>query len=114
MIELINIAESTRKDKKYMVEFNDGTVTHFGARNASDYTLHFDKERRNRYINRHLKDLKTNDPKRAGYLSMFILWSKPSFQDGTQYYIDLLKKYNKTGKLTVFKDAVNKLLKEKV
>jgi hypothetical protein len=31
-------------------------------------------EARARYRKRHAKDLKTNDPHRAGYLSYYILW----------------------------------------
>jgi len=48
--------------------------THFGKVGMSDYTKHKDKERRERYRTRHKKDLKTNDPTRAGYLSYYILW----------------------------------------
>jgi hypothetical protein len=48
--------------------------THFGTKGMSDYTLHKDKERRDRYRNRHRKDLMTNDPTRAGFLSYYILW----------------------------------------
>ena len=40
----------------------------------SDYTIHKDKDRRKNYRKRHKKDLKTNDPMRAGYLSYYILW----------------------------------------
>ena len=48
--------------------------THFGKAGMSDYTKHKDKERRSRYRGRHMKDLKTKDPIRAGYLSYYILW----------------------------------------
>jgi len=49
-------------------------TTHFGQRGATDYLLSKDKERRSRYRQRHQKDLKTKDPKRAGYLSYYLLW----------------------------------------
>ena len=49
-------------------------TTHFGQAGAPDYTLTGDKERRRLYRQRHRKDLKTNDPTRAGYLSYYILW----------------------------------------
>ena len=39
-----------------------------------DYTITNDKEQRDRYRARHKKDLETKDPKRAGYLSYYILW----------------------------------------
>lgn len=94
MIELINIKPSNRKDKKFEATFNkDGKIinTNFGAKGYEDYTDHKDKERRDRYINRHKKDLKTNDPTRAGYLSMFILWNKPSLEDSIKDYQKRLK-----------------------
>ena len=52
----------------------------FGAKGMSDFTIHKDTERRNRYINRHKKDLRTKNPMRAGYLSMYILWNKKTFK----------------------------------
>ena len=35
---------STRKNKKYMLIYNDGAV-HFGSAGMSDYTIHKDKNR---------------------------------------------------------------------
>ena len=56
-------------------ENNGRTKTiHFGQKNADDYTITKDKEQRDRYRTRHKKDLETNDPTRAGYLSYYILW----------------------------------------
>lgn len=49
-------------------------ITQFGASGMSDYTINKDKERRSRYRSRHQKDLNTNDPTKAGYLSYYILW----------------------------------------
>lgn len=84
---------------KFIFKFEDCSTksTKFGAKGYEDYTIHKDKERRERYINRHKKDLKTEDPTRAGYLSMFILWNKPTFEDSLEDYIKRIKKYNKTG-----------------
>ena len=63
---------------KYKATFDvDGRkkTTKFGAIGYSDYTQPpHDKEMRERYRVRHQKDLRTNDPTRAGYLSMFLLW----------------------------------------
>lgn len=53
-------------------------TTHFGLKGASDYTIHKDIERRDRYRARHAKDLETGDPTRAGYLSYYILWNLPT------------------------------------
>jgi hypothetical protein len=59
---------------KWIAEFKDGTHTRFGAVGMDDYTITHDKEQRERYRTRHKKDLETQDPKRAGYLSYYILW----------------------------------------
>lgn len=48
--------------------------TKFGRRPYQDYTMHKDRERRAKYRIRHEKDLLTQDPMRAGYLSYYILW----------------------------------------
>jgi hypothetical protein len=39
-----------------------------------DFTLTRNKQQREFYRIRHMKDLHTHDPTAAGYLSMFILW----------------------------------------
>ena len=70
----------------------------FGAKGMSDFTIHKDTERRNRYINRHKKDLRTKNPMRAGYLSMYILWNKKTFKASLADYKRRLNIYNKTGK----------------
>ena len=73
-------------------------IVHFGAAGMSDFTKHHDRTRRNRYIFRHLKDYRTGDPSRAGYLSMFVLWNKPSLQASISDYRRRLGVYNRTGK----------------
>lgn len=84
---------------KFTFDFEDGSrkSTKFGAKGYEDYTTHGDKKRRDRYINRHKKDLETEDPTRAGYLSMFILWNKPTFEESVKDYMKRLNDYNKTG-----------------
>ena len=72
-----------------VVKANDGThkwkatfiredgrarTTYFGAAGMDDYTITKDKEQRERYRDRHRKDLITNDPTKAGFLSYYILW----------------------------------------
>ena len=72
------IKKSDKSGKKYMAIFEKDNgrskTTYFGQAGAPDYTLTGDKERRRLYRQRHRKDLKTNDPTRAGYLSYYILW----------------------------------------
>jgi len=85
------IKPSTNKKKKYMAIFTDKdgnkTTTHFGLKNADDYTLTGDKEARKRYRERHKKDLDTKDYKRAGFLSYYILWgNSTSLQENIKSY----------------------------
>jgi len=72
------IKRSNKSGKKYMAIFTKDNgkrkTQHFGAAGMKDYTLTGDKERRRLYRQRHRKDLSTNDPTRAGYLSYYILW----------------------------------------
>ena len=43
--------------------------------NSVNYkAIKHDKEQRARYRKRHAKDLDTNDPTKAGYLSYYVLW----------------------------------------
>ena len=74
------IKKSNKSGKKYMAIFEKDNgrtkTTHFGAAGMKDYTLTGDKERRRLYRQRHSKDLRTNDPTRAGYLSYYILWGE--------------------------------------
>jgi len=76
-MKLLSITESVKPDKKLTAVFdNDGRkkTTHFGAKGMDDYTITKDKAQRDRYRTRHAKDLKSNDPTKAGYLSYYILW----------------------------------------
>ena len=76
----MTIKRSNKSGKKYMAIFTKDNgrtkTTHFGAAGMKDYTLTGDKERRRLYRQRHSKDLRTNDPTRAGYLSYYILWGE--------------------------------------
>ena len=108
-IKLLSVKKLKSGKKKYVAEFEITTKygkkdkiskrsTTFGAKGMSDYTIHKDVERRNRYIKRHTKDLRTNDPTRAGFLSMYILWNKKSYKSSLSDYKRRLNIYNKTGK----------------
>ena len=75
------VKKSTKASKDYMAIFTDEKTgrtktTHFGDANLPHYTSSATKEQRTRYRARHRKDLRTNDPKRAGYLSYYILWGE--------------------------------------
>jgi hypothetical protein len=70
---MVTFQKSTRKNKKLMATFSDGTITHFGDDRYEDYTIHKDKERRKNYLARHRNE-DWNDYKSAGSLSRYILW----------------------------------------
>lgn len=82
MVKLESVVKATDGVHKLKATFvqDDGRkkTTSFGLKGASDYTIHGDLDRRNRYRARHEKDLDTNDPTRAGYLSYYLLWNLPS------------------------------------
>jgi hypothetical protein len=80
-IKLIEVVKAHDDKHKFVAVFdvNGHTKkTPFGAEGYEDYTIHKDKERRERYRIRHDKDLDTNDPTRAGLLSYYILWGDSS------------------------------------
>jgi len=78
MTKLLSIKRSDKTDKKWMATFETESgrkkTTHFGQKNADDFTLTGDQEQRSRYRKRHAKDLLTMDPTRAGMLSYWLLW----------------------------------------
>lgn len=101
MIKVIGFKKLKSGNKKYEITFEKNGrkyIRKFGAAGMSDYTIHKDKSRRERYISRHKKDLRTNDPMKPGYLSMYILWNKPTVKASLADYKRRLNVYNRTGK----------------
>jgi hypothetical protein len=70
----MKLEKATDGVHKYVAIFRDGKTTKFGSAGMKDYTLTGDTTRRDLYRQRHKKDLDTKDPRRAGYLSYYILW----------------------------------------
>jgi len=75
----VTITKSDLKGKKLKAVFlskdrKTKKTIHFGSAGMSDYTIHKDKERRQRYLDRHRKNENWNDPQTAGALSRWILW----------------------------------------
>lgn len=90
------IKKSTKSDKKLMAIFtnNDKSkkkTVHFGANGMSDYTIHKDKDRMKRYLNRHKKRENWEQCDTAGALSRWVLWNKPSLEGSIK---DYKKKFN--------------------
>jgi len=112
MIKVKSFKKLKGNSKKYEITFEKNGKTYtrkFGAAGMSDFTIHKDKERRERYISRHKKDLRTKDPMKPGYLSMYILWNKPSLKASLADYKRRLNVYNKTGKFPTDISGSNKL-----
>ena len=87
----VEIKPSTQKNKKLMAIFYDDNgkkikTVHFGAKGMSDFTIHKDKERKERYLDRHRKRENWNAPMTAGALSRWILWNKPTLQGSIRDY----------------------------
>ena len=61
--------KSDRPDKKYYIITNDNKKVYFGQASASDFTIHKDEARKQRYINRHKKNENWNDIDSAGAVS---------------------------------------------
>lgn len=78
------LSPSKIKGKKYTAVFYENGKeikrTHFGASGMSDFTIHKDIERRERYLKRHSKSENWNDKFSAGALSRWVLWNKPSLR----------------------------------
>ena len=81
------IIKSPNKKKKFRVIFKNGHKTDFGAAGYSDYTIHKNKERMERYLARHKK--RENWSKKgihtAGFWSRWLLWSKPSLTQAIKH-----------------------------
>lgn len=74
MVKIVKLEQADDGKHKWIAYFDDGRKTRFGADGMDDYTITKDKEQRERYRERHRKDLETGDPHRAGFLSYYILW----------------------------------------
>ncbi len=68
------LEKSTRKDKKLMVTTPEKRIIHFGAKGYSDYTIHKDDNRRQRYLKRHSVNENWDDLNSAGMWAKEILW----------------------------------------
>ena len=77
---------------KYKAVFKDGTSTKFGAAGMNDFTIYSGRDpvkaaiRKALYIKRHKTTENWSDPKSAGALSRWILWSKPTVESGLLAY----------------------------
>lgn len=68
-------------------------TTHFGDNRYSNYIIHKDDERKNRYIDRHKKREKWNRYWTPGSLSRYILWNEKTLYKSM---FDYSRKFNLT------------------
>jgi hypothetical protein len=85
------IKPSTTKSKKLTAIFYDEKkkkikTTHFGQKGFSDFTIHKDKERKEKYLKRHQKRENWDAYMTAGSLSRWILWGKPTLKESISDY----------------------------
>jgi hypothetical protein len=85
-MKLIKVVPSTNATKKYDAFFDNGKKVAFGSATSETYLDHHDNVKRDAYRKRHKKDLETGDYTRAGYLSYYINWNKPTLKASIEDY----------------------------
>ena len=89
-MKLKTVRRSLKPEKKWDAVFvkDDGKekVVSFGAAGMSDFTLHHDEERKERYLNRHRKNEHWDKPDTPGALSRYILWNKKTLKASLRDY----------------------------
>jgi hypothetical protein len=66
------------------------TTVRFGAKGYSDYTLHTDPVRRDRYLRRHQSTEDWSNYTSAGFWARWLLWNQPSLK---QSAADITKRF---------------------
>ncbi len=72
----IVISRSDKPDKKFEARIDGKKSIHFGAKGMSDFTIHKDPERKERYLQRHSKNENWNNPLTASFYATNLLWNK--------------------------------------
>lgn len=92
-VKLISVKPSKTKGKKYDAVFLYPDTTQrtvaFGAEGYSDFTIHKDEERKQRYITRHSpreEGLWKTRPDSPAALSRYLLWEEPTLQTAIRRY----------------------------
>lgn len=95
----IIISPSPKPLKKYVATITyDGMIKdiYFGQADASDYTIHKDDERKERYIKRHKKRENWEDYMTAGFWSRWLLWNKKTLEESIN---DINERFNLNARL---------------
>ena len=85
--------KSDKPNKKYYIITNDNKKVYFGASGYSDFTIHKDEARKQRYLNRHRnnENWTKSGINPAGWWSRWILWHLPTISAS---YQDIKKRFN--------------------
>jgi len=94
-MKLKTLKKSLKPKKKYDAVFEteegkEKTIS-FGAAGMSDFTIHKDKARKERYLNRHKKNENWEKPDTPGALSRWILWNKKTLKASLKDYKNKFK-----------------------
>jgi hypothetical protein len=89
-LRLKTLKKSKKSAKKYDAVFEteegrEKTIS-FGAAGMSDFTIHKDEARKERYLNRHKKNENWEKPDTPGALSRWILWNKKTLKASLKDY----------------------------
>ena len=76
----IEIKRSHLPNKKYDAVINGKKTVPFGQKGASDFTIHKDEARKQRYLDRHKTTENWTDPKTAGFYSRWLTGEKPTLK----------------------------------
>ena len=77
----IVITPSDKPTKKFEARIDGKKSIHFGSKGMSDFTIHKDPMRKNRYLDRHSKNEDWHNPLTAGFYATNILWNKPTITE---------------------------------
>ena len=85
--------KSDKPNKKYYIITNNNKKVYFGASGYSDFTIHKDEARKQRYINRHQNNegWSKSGIDTSGFWSRWILWHLPTIKES---YQDIKKRFN--------------------
>ena len=80
MVDIL-IKKSSKDGKKYDAVIDGKKTVSCGQAGASDFTIHRDEERRQRYIARHSReDWSIHNFDSPAWFSRWVLWEKPLLQ----------------------------------
>lgn len=88
---MYKLYDSTRADKKFMVITPNNLKIYLGQLGYSDYTIHKDEQRKERYISRHQKNEDWTNLNSAGFWARYLLWNKPTIVESI---LDIDQRFN--------------------